>query len=275
LRVSTSVFTRITLQMSIVFAVCTVGGFAAAQTSFDPLPLGKTVGAPTGYLQFCLRRPDQCQRSVPIADPDQPSANEHADVEFAVDTVSVAEPDLDYLPNSFVAISATSSTISLPAQAASLVRPSVHGSYVAAPEGAVGGRLRSSPELAAEIGEVNLAINRAIKPRTDMEAFGVDNYWTLPLSDGPRAEGNCKHYAMEKRRQLIDDGVPANALSLAIVVTPKNEVHAVLVVSTDQGDLVMDNLTDEVRAWRRTDYRWLARQTPGDPLHWVEAGQGA
>ena len=91
-------------------------------------------------------------------------------------------------------------------------RPHVHGTYSLSPEGAFGGRLRLSPELAAEIGEVNVAINRAIKPRTDMEAFGIDNYWTLPLSDGPRAEGNCKHYALEKRRRLIDDGVPSNAL---------------------------------------------------------------
>jgi predicted transglutaminase-like cysteine proteinase len=202
LRAAPTRFTRLALEMSLLFAVTALSGCATAP--FDPLPLGKAVGAPTGFLQFCQRRPDQCQASAPA-------------------------------------------------------------------EGALGGRLRLSPELAAEIGEVNVTINRAIKPRTDMEAFGADNYWGLPLSDGPRAEGNCKDYVLEKRRRLIDDGVASSALSIAILVTPQNEVHAVLVVSTDQGDVVMDNLTDAVRPWRRTGYRWLARQTPGDPLHWVEA----
>ena len=188
--------------------------------------------------------------------------------------------DLDYLPSSFVADNAAKSPSAISTLGPSIgdtsaSRSHVHGTYSLSPEGAFGGRLRLSPELAAEIGEVNVAINRAIKPRTDMEAFGVDNYWTLPLSDGPRAEGNCKHYALEKRRRLIDDGVPSNALSLAIVVTPQSEVHAVLVVSTDQGDVVMDNLTDEVLDWRRTGYRWLVRQTPGAPLHWVEVGQAS
>jgi predicted transglutaminase-like cysteine proteinase len=208
-------FTHLALEMSFLLAVAALGGCATTPAQFDPLPLGKAVAAPTGFLAFCHRRPDQCETSAPVVDPDRLSGNDR-------------------------------------------------------PEGVSGGRLRLSPELAAEIGEVNVAINRAIKPGTDIEAFGMDNYWGLPLSDGPRAEGNCKDYALEKRRQLVDDGVPSNALSLAILVTPQNEVHAVLVVSTDQGDMVMDNLTDEVRPWRQAGYRWLARQTPGAPLQWVE-----
>jgi predicted transglutaminase-like cysteine proteinase len=299
--------TRLALEMSFLLAIMTLDGCATATAQFDPLPLGKTVSAPTGFLQFCQRRPDQCQTSAPVIALDRPSQSDGPGMDEEAASLAVpAKPlvntppladqnrddftrlgasptlpsDLDYLPSSFVADKAAKippaiSIFGQPVGDASGSRPHVHGTYSLSPEGALGGRLRFSPELAAEIGEVNVAINRAIKPRTDMEAFGIDNYWTLPLSDGPRAEGNCKHYALEKRRRLVDDGVPSNALSLAIVVTSKNEVHAVLVVSTDQGDVVMDNLTDEVRSWRQTDYRWLARQTPGDPLHWVEVRQAS
>jgi len=144
--------------------------------------------------------------------------------------------------------------------------------YAVISRDASGARLQLSAGLEAEITRVDVTINQAITPATDLQAFGVDNYWTLPLIDGPKAEGNCKHYALEKRRQLVADGVPADALSLAIVTTPSNEVHAVLLISTDHGDLVMDNLTDAIRPWRQTDYHWLVRQTPAAPMHWVDVG---
>lgn len=307
MRAATIRFTRLALKMTFVLAVASLDGRANAAAQVDPMPLGRTVSAPTGFVQFCQRRPDQCQRSAPIgaddhdADRDRavagggatgldiaaglaisirPLTDQMGDAPASLSALPALAADPDYLPNSFIAddaapLPSVMSVIDPSVGEVLSARPLARASYGETPEGAIGGRLRYSPELAAEIGAVNVAINRAIKPRTDMEAFGIDNYWTLPLSDGPRAEGNCKHYALEKRRQLVDDGVPSNALSLAILVTPKGEVHAVLIVSTDQGDVVMDNLTDEIRPWRQTDYRWLVRQTPGDPLHWVEVGRGS
>jgi predicted transglutaminase-like cysteine proteinase len=104
---------------------------------------------------------------------------------------------------------------------------------------------------------------------SDEAAFGESNYWTLPLEDEHRAVGNCKHYALEKREALVDAGWPPQALSLALVRTAQGELHAVLVVATDQADLVLDNLSPHVVDWRRLDYHWLVRQAPGEPLRWV------
>jgi predicted transglutaminase-like cysteine proteinase len=119
------------------------------------------------------------------------------------------------------------------------------------------------------IREVNDRINAAISPATDVQAFGVNDVWTLPLRRGGRALGNCKHYVLEKRRALVDAGVPSADMSIAIVRTVTNEMHAVLLVKTSEGEVVLDNLTRDIRGWRDVNYTWLERQKPGEPLAWV------
>ena len=279
-------YRRAILAASLFLSMVALSACATAPSPFDPLPMGRSVSAPTGFLQFCQRRPDQCQVSEPLAD--HRLASEPARLDFAG----------GLQPTSLVFQRSVSNTADLFAKpfrpddnALLQARPIPLNDRTTAPPAALlfdgqtplriyapitrdasGVRLHLSTDLQGEIAKVDVGINRAITPRTDLEAFGVDNYWALPLTDGPRAEGNCKHYALEKRRQLVADGVPADALSLAIVTTPANEVHAVLVIATDQGDLVLDNLTDAIRPWRQTGYHWLVRQTPAAPLRWVEAG---
>ncbi len=115
---------------------------------------------------------------------------------------------------------------------------------------------------------VNQSVNSRIKPGEDAEVFGQADYWALPLSRGLGTRGNCKHYALEKRKALAERGVPTSALSLAIVRTREGATHAVLLVATDRGEFVLDNLSPWVAPWRQTGYVWLERQTPGDPLQW-------
>lgn len=52
--------------------------------------------------------------------------------------------------------------------------------------------------------------------------------------------------------------------------------HAVLVVRTDWGDLVLDNLTNAVRRWDATGYTFVRVQNRRDPRGWVavDAGTG-
>ena len=45
--------------------------------------------------------------------------------------------------------------------------------------------------------------------------------------------------------------------------------HGVLVLRTDDGDLVLDNLRDRVLDWRRTGYRFLRMQDPRHPRGWI------
>jgi len=115
---------------------------------------------------------------------------------------------------------------------------------------------------------VNNQVNGLMRATTDIQTYGIADYWNDPvLVRGVR--GDCEDFALEKRRMLVEHGVPAAALSIAIVKTRLGEEHAVLVVSTDAGDYVLDNLAYDVRPWRRTGYTWIARQGPGDDLSWV------
>ena len=137
--------------------------------------------------------------------------------------------------------------------------------YLAAPARTA---LTLDGSLLARLNETNRRINFAIRPKLDSETFGDSDYWHLPLLDGTGV-GDCKDYVLEKRRA---EGVPADALSIAIVRTRHGEGHAVLLVSTDQGEYVLDNLTPWVMPWKAVDYQWQKRQVPGQPLNWVSIG---
>jgi predicted transglutaminase-like cysteine proteinase len=57
-------------------------------------------------------------------------------------------------------------------------------------------------------------------------------------------------------------------LRLSAVKTGSGIGHLVLVVVTTKGNLVLDNLTDAIRPWQDTDYRWLKIQSASDARFW-------
>jgi predicted transglutaminase-like cysteine proteinase len=116
--------------------------------------------------------------------------------------------------------------------------------------------VRLTPELRAELEEVNRSVNRRIRERSDRRGGGDE--WRLPTS-----EGDCEDFAILKKGELLERGWPASALLLT-VVTLAGEGHAVLTVRTDKGDLVLDNRTSAIRDWSRTPYRYFARQAQSD-----------
>lgn len=114
---------------------------------------------------------------------------------------------------------------------------------------------------------INAGINRAIKPMND--SSGTDTWST----DVP--SGDCEDYALTKRKHLLELGWPSRALRIAVAKTPSGEGHAVLVVKTSEGDLVLDNRTSSVREWKKTDLRWIAIQSSENPKLWVNVGSVA
>jgi predicted transglutaminase-like cysteine proteinase len=117
----------------------------------------------------------------------------------------------------------------------------------------------------AVLDNVNRSVNRAIWPESDERHFGVAEYWDIP-KDG---YGNCHDYALTKRQELIDAGLPERALRIAIVITPRENRHAVLTVTTDRGDFVLDNLNNTVKPWTDVDYQWVERQDNEGGFGWV------
>jgi len=126
-------------------------------------------------------------------------------------------------------------------------------------------RVATSPDRLAELDEINRLVNRAIQPVTDLDHYGVNEYWTIP-KDG---KGDCEDYALMKRHILIERGWPIGALLMTVVRDEHGEGHAVLTARTAQGDFILDNKVDEVKLWSATSYAYVMRQSYLDPRAWI------
>jgi len=121
----------------------------------------------------------------------------------------------------------------------------------------------------AILDEVNHRANSSIEPVSNFDHWGtLLDHWDYPL-DG---RGDCKVYALYKRKLLIERGFPRQALLMTIVHDLEGQGHAILTVKTDHGDFVLDNLTDDIRPWDATGYQFLKRQAQDDPNVWVAIG---
>ena len=114
---------------------------------------------------------------------------------------------------------------------------------------------------------VNSHVNQTVKPLTDMEIYGVEEYWGYPDKVGN--VGDCEDYVLEKRRELMQAGVSPADLLITVVRKPDGEGHAVLTVRTDTGDFILDNLADSVKNWSETEYTYLKRQATNNTGRWV------
>jgi predicted transglutaminase-like cysteine proteinase len=129
--------------------------------------------------------------------------------------------------------------------------------------GVVVDRVELTDELLAQLRSVNDVVNNTVRPVTDALLYGTTELWTYP-SDA----GDCEDYVLEKRRALIKNGWSASALLIAVVRQRSGDGHAVLMVRTDQGDLVLDNLDEDIHLWMETPYTYIKRQSPADAAEW-------
>jgi predicted transglutaminase-like cysteine proteinase len=53
------------------------------------------------------------------------------------------------------------------------------------------------------------------------------------------------------------------------VLDEQNQGHAVLTVTTDEGDYILDNRRNDILLWNDTNYTFLKRQSAKDPRRWV------
>ncbi|MDB5540594.1 MAG: hypothetical protein JWQ89_2321 [Devosia sp.] len=116
-----------------------------------------------------------------------------------------------------------------------------------------------------ELVQINNVINAAIVPVTDEDYYKVSEYWTYP--DG---YGDCEDFALAKRKALIDAGWNPSTLLITVVRETSGSGHAVLMVRTDRGDLVLDNQDSRVLLWNQTPYQYLKRQSQADAGQWVD-----
>ena len=127
-----------------------------------------------------------------------------------------------------------------------------------------------TPQAWAELNQINSIVNRDVEPISDEAHYKIYeqdilNWWTYP-DDG---KGNCNDYVLMKRKLLIEAGWPKAALLMTVVVDHAGDGHLILMVRTHRGDLILDNMRQEIVPWDRTGYRFVKRQSELDPNNWV------
>ena len=113
-----------------------------------------------------------------------------------------------------------------------------------------------------ELTTVNREVNRDTKPQRN-EGGLLTEKWLI----SPKV-GECHDYAVTKRHELLARGWPSRSLLLSEVIVGSGEHHLVLVVSMKDIDLVLDNLSANVRPVTMTHYQWVRVESPSNPKYW-------
>jgi predicted transglutaminase-like cysteine proteinase len=132
------------------------------------------------------------------------------------------------------------------------------------PKGGKPNKVAMGPDQWNLIYQVNTYVNGKIAPVSDQELYGEPERWTYPVD-----AGDCEDYLLLKKRYLEGLGFSAESLLITVVLDENQEGHAVLTVTTEDGDYILDNRRNDVLRWNSTPYKFLKRQSPRDPRQWV------
>lgn len=112
--------------------------------------------------------------------------------------------------------------------------------------------------------QVNATVNSTMAPRSDP---GADHWELGALS------GDCEDYVLTKREMLARLGYPRSAMRVTVVHTGV-EYHAVLVVSTRQGDFILDNMNNYIMRIEDSAYELVVAESLSRPGRWVRISRG-
>ena len=94
----------------------------------------------------------------------------------------------------------------------------------------------------ARLGEINRAINLAIRPMSDLAQYGAIDVWSSPLVTFASGAGDCEDYAIAKFVALRHAGISPDDLRIVIMRdTIGGEDHAVAAARLDGHWLMLDN----------------------------------
>jgi predicted transglutaminase-like cysteine proteinase len=94
----------------------------------------------------------------------------------------------------------------------------------------------------ARLGEINRAINLAIRPMSDLAQYGEVDVWSSPLVTFAHGAGDCEDYAIAKFVALRLAGISPDDLRIVIMRdTIRGEDHAVAAARLDGHWLMLDN----------------------------------
>src|SRR6267378_1748850 len=94
----------------------------------------------------------------------------------------------------------------------------------------------------ARLGEINRAINLAIRPMSDLAQYGEEDVWSSPLVTFASGAGDCEDYAIAKFVALRQAGISPDDLRIVVMRdTIHGEDHAVAAARLDSHWLTLDN----------------------------------
>jgi predicted transglutaminase-like cysteine proteinase len=94
----------------------------------------------------------------------------------------------------------------------------------------------------ARLGEINRAINLAIRPMSDLAQYGAIDVWSSPLVTFANGAGDCEDYAIAKFVALRQAGISPDDLRIVVMRdTIHGEDHAVAAARLDGHWLMLDN----------------------------------
>ncbi|MGG6898465.1 transglutaminase-like cysteine peptidase [Rhizobium sp. BR 315] len=118
-----------------------------------------------------------------------------------------------------------------------------------------------------KINTINFTVNHAIRYASDMETYHVTDYWAKPSEALAHQQGDCEDYAILKMAALYNAGVDLDHMTLVVLFDQQRHFyHAVLSVSVNGNNLILDNMRDEVLSDKR-----IAEYLP---LYSIVAGRG-
>lgn len=238
------------------FAADTAVLTAAPQTDRPRSTVGQ-VAAPAGLIAFCAREPGPClapgQTRVDLEVAVSAARTAYWQEVFASGGSARAGPSASHGRRRAVRADPPMSSHTGPLAVASVSQVDIDG------------------DQWRRVLDINRTINRDVRQVSDWRQFAIADHWAIPRAEpNRRALGDCEDFVLGKRAALIAAGVPSAALSIALATTVWDEPHAVLLVSTDVGDYVLDNLRREVVHWSDADLTWERRQRPGNLLQWID-----
>lgn len=237
---------------AIAAGVLSVTACATLPEASSTMQFAREAAAPRGFLEFCERSADHCTDAGATHEDLARARTQAWRVAFQMAEAQPASP-----PAAIGDLGGASST-----EAAALTTAEVSADVEVLEPIVV--RAQSKPVLTdalwTTLNDVNRSINHRLLRRADAVGYGREDYWAMPLSTGASPYGDCEDYVLEKRRALIAAGVKPSALSIAIATTQWGETHAVLLVDTDRGEYVLDNLSSFIAPWRKVGYTWRERQ---------------
>ena len=128
--------------------------------------------------------------------------------------------------------------------------------------------------------QVNAMMNKK-KYIVDNKNWGQSDYWATPIEFMARG-GDCEDFAIAKYTALRALGVPDERMRIAIVQDLKKNVpHAILVVYSEKGAVILDNQIKELRRadtishykpiYSINQHAWWLHTTPNAPTTTIVA----